>query len=193
MDILVKVDIRTGRVLVNNLEEFWSRLAAGEGRPEPPRHQNPALTRCGAPTGAGSGGSSLSSHDNLAGVQSGSMALSPRGSTAGAQQSGKPLQAQNYNPGSKPCIQEGEQDDVLLKKIRRFSRRRKKQERTNCWSERELYLLAVLTDREKRTFQETSVKLNRSVNACRCMYRFLKLAGITRGRRSKHGKLEASL
>jgi len=193
VDILVKVDIRTGRVLVNNLEDFWTCMAAGEGRPEPPRHQNPALTRCGAPAGAGSSSSALPSRDSLAGAQGGSIALLPRGSAAGAQQSGKPLQAQNDRPGRQPGAEENELDDVLLKKIRQFSRRRKKQERTNCWSERELYLLAVLTDREKRTFQEASVKLNRSVNACRCMYRFLKLAGITRGRRGKHGRLEASL
>lgn len=43
MKTIIKVDIATGRVLVDNLAEFWSRLAMGEGRPEPVPRENPAL------------------------------------------------------------------------------------------------------------------------------------------------------
>lgn len=43
MNILLKVDIASRRILVNNLEDFYTRQAMGEGRQDPEWHNNPAI------------------------------------------------------------------------------------------------------------------------------------------------------
>lgn len=43
MKILLEVDIATGRVLVDNLADHYTREAMGEGRPVPVWHNNPAM------------------------------------------------------------------------------------------------------------------------------------------------------
>lgn len=43
MKVLIRVDIKSGRVLVDNLEEYYTRQAMGEGRPEPVWQNNPAI------------------------------------------------------------------------------------------------------------------------------------------------------
>ena len=43
MKVLIKVDIQSGRVLADNLEDYYTRQAMGEGRPTPVWQDNPAL------------------------------------------------------------------------------------------------------------------------------------------------------
>jgi hypothetical protein len=40
---ILKVDIATGEVLIDRLEDLWAKEAMGEGRPDPVWRENPAL------------------------------------------------------------------------------------------------------------------------------------------------------
>jgi hypothetical protein len=51
MKLLLKVDIATGRLLVDNLEDCYNRQAMGEGRSPPVWHDNPALHQTKEQTG----------------------------------------------------------------------------------------------------------------------------------------------
>ena len=44
MKVLLRVDIISGQVLVDNLVEYYTRQAMGEGRPVPVWQVNPAIT-----------------------------------------------------------------------------------------------------------------------------------------------------
>lgn len=45
MKVLLRVDIKSGRPLVDNLAEYYARQAMGEGRPDPVWQDNPAINR----------------------------------------------------------------------------------------------------------------------------------------------------
>jgi hypothetical protein len=52
MKVLLKVDIATGRALEDNLDNYYTRQAMGEGRPDPVWHNNPAIHQPQQPAGA---------------------------------------------------------------------------------------------------------------------------------------------
>lgn len=127
MKNIIKVDIPTGQVLENNLQEFWDRLTQSAGTQE---------TSCRNRPGPRQHSSSLQ-----------------------CQSSGKLY------------------DKTLQEQIKKFNAQRKRQN-INAWSEAELYQLAVLVGRQKKSYKQAARRMARSPGACHLMYLKLKDAGV---------------
>lgn len=161
MPNLVSVDIQTGRVLEDNLREWWDAqsrgleaVAAGRHRSRPAGAGHCRADCCREPAGAGH-----CSEPALPGCRPPAAADTAAG------------------PHGTPNRLPAPVDEALRERVRKFNTGRRRRNK-NAWSDDELYRLAVLMGRQKRTYKQAAARLARTPRACQCMFREMTKAGV---------------